>query len=152
MLHGLFWRLYYNNRDLLTLTQDAMMSGRQKYLATKYDELGRVEATGFLDHTPGFNPEATALGAINITEPLKLTTMEYYPKRTWVKKVGSRVMLPSPASQPMNANALGQMLYTENIYDVPNGTYLDNYTGNPTTNKQVNNNQNFIRVRCYVKI
>jgi RHS repeat-associated protein len=107
---------YYDVRDLMTLTQDGNMRTQSKYLATQYDDLGRVIKTGFLTNVT--NPETTALN-ISISDPL--TTTEYFVNRTWVKKVGSKVLSPAGSTQ---------MLYTENDY----GT--NNYTGNPVISYQ----------------
>ncbi len=63
---------YYDDRDLLTLTQDGNMRAQNKYLATKYDDLGRVEATGFLTNVA--NPTATALN-VTIPQADALTTI-----------------------------------------------------------------------------
>ncbi len=80
---------YYDNRDLLVLTQDGNMRTPQyggasnKYLATQYDDLGRVLKTGFVYVTPTLGADYTT--PISISETEKLTQIRYTPQSQLVR-------------------------------------------------------------------
>ena len=88
---------YYDNRDLMVLTQDGNMraTSSTKYLATLYDELGRVMKTGFATVSPATNMDFTLTDA-QITD--KLTETIYHTNKTWVKHQGAKVLKPAGVS------------------------------------------------------
>ena len=85
-------KFYYDNRDLLTLTQDGNMRAQNsgRYLATQYDELGRVMRTGWVD--AGENPATLAESSLMIADADALTKTEYYPNKSWVKHQAAKVL------------------------------------------------------------
>ncbi len=95
-------KFYYDGRDLLVLTQDGNMRTPQyggasnKYLATQYDDLGRVVKTGFVYVTPTLGADYTT--PISISEAEKLTETQYYPNKSWVKHQGAKVLKPTSVS------------------------------------------------------
>lgn len=44
-------KMYYNDRDLLTVMEDGLLKSKNKWLVTQYDDYGRVTKTGFIDDT-----------------------------------------------------------------------------------------------------
>jgi RHS repeat-associated protein len=97
---------YYDVRDLLVMTQDGNMRVATasatsttivpKFLATQYDEIGRVVKTGFTTTAPIISTTGNTLGncttdiAATITD--KLTETQYYRNHTWVKHQGAKVL------------------------------------------------------------
>jgi hypothetical protein len=117
---------YYDNRDLLTLTQDGNMraASTSKYLGTQYDELGRVLKTGWIYTT---DPVGYAKGSIIITDAEKLTETQYYPNKSWVKHQGARVLKPAGVTIPGS----------DFVWSYIERRDVVNYTGNPVwTGKQ----------------
>lgn len=93
-------KFFYDKRDLLTLTQDGNMAHESpaKYLATQYDDLGRVLRTGWKFDTTGLWS-----GAITIADDdNKLTQTEYYPNKSWVKHQGAKVLKPTTVTTNRN--------------------------------------------------
>ena len=93
-------KFFYNDKDQLVLTQDANMRTPQftgddgaanKYLATFYDEIGRVKKTGFAFVSPTIGQDFNLLET-NIS--IVLTETQYYPNKSWVKNQGARVIAP----------------------------------------------------------
>ena len=115
---------YYDNRDLLTLTQDGNMrnptygGATNKFLATLYDDFGRVTQTGW-QYTTAPAASADASPAI-IASTDVLTQNNYYPNSSWVRDNGAKVL--SPAGTSLARNMIWS--YTERR---PGYTY----TGNP---------------------
>ena len=93
-------KFFYDKRDLLTLTQDGNMAHETpaKYLATQYDNLGRVLKTGWKFDTTGLWS-----GAITIADDdNKLTETQYYPNKSWVKHQGAKVLKPTGVTTNRN--------------------------------------------------
>jgi RHS repeat-associated protein len=100
---------YYDARDLLVMTQDGNMRVATasatsttvvpKFLATQYDEIGRVVKTGFTTTAPIISTSGNTLGncttdiAATITD--RLTETQYYSNRTWVKHQAAKVLKPT---------------------------------------------------------
>jgi RHS repeat-associated protein len=89
-------KFYYDNRDLVTLTQDGNMrnanysNNTAQHLGTQYDDLGRVLRTGFVFPT---DPTTFAASGFTIPEGAnKLTENIYYPNRSWIKHHGAKLM------------------------------------------------------------
>ena len=84
-------KFYYDSRDLLVLTQDGNMAAESatKHLATLYDDIGRVVKTGFANVSPTEGVDF-ALTDDKITD--KLTEIQYYPNKSWVKHQGAKVL------------------------------------------------------------
>jgi RHS repeat-associated protein len=119
-------QFYYDARDLVVLTQDGNMrtANLQKHLATQYDALGRVVKTGFVTVSPAVGQDYTA--AIAITDAERLTEIEYYENKSWVKHQGARVLKPNGTSTP-----------TDFVWSYVERRDALNYTGNPVwTGKQ----------------
>ena len=95
---GAGWqKFYYDNRDLLTLTQDGNMraESNDRYLATQYDDLGRVVRTGWATTA---DPTTYAKSGFTITDADALTKTEYYPGKSWVKHQAAKVLKPAGVS------------------------------------------------------
>jgi RHS repeat-associated protein len=106
-------KFYYDNRDLLTLTQDGNMraASTSKYLGTQYDDLGRVMKTGWVTTT---DPVNYAKSNFTITDADRLTETQYYKRdattglisatgtlgSSWVKHQGARVLKPAGVTTP----------------------------------------------------
>ena len=89
-------KFFYDKRDLLTMTQDGNMAHESpaKYLATQYDNLGRILKTGWKFDTTGLWS-----GAITIADDdYKLTETQYYSNKSWVKHQGAKVLKPTSIS------------------------------------------------------
>jgi RHS repeat-associated protein len=89
---GADWQeFYYDDRDLLVLTQDGNTRRRNgnQYLATQYDELGRTIKTGWV-----YGPDKTETGlhALQIVDADALTKVTYEPNRSYVSKTETRVL------------------------------------------------------------
>jgi hypothetical protein len=96
---GSEWQyFYYDDRDLLTLTQDGNTRAENalKYMGTLYDALGRVVKTGWVITS---DPIQMAKN-VQILEAEKLTETTYVPNRTWVKDVKTRVLAPNGTPVP----------------------------------------------------
>jgi RHS repeat-associated protein len=119
-------KFYYDSRDLMTLMQDGNMviAVSNKYLATQYDELGKVLKTGFVNPA---DPVAFAKsGFVIANDANKLTETIYYNYTTWVKHQGMRVLKEPSLSTP-----------TDFIWSYIERRDAVNYTGNPVwTGKQ----------------
>ena len=92
---GAGWqKFYYDDRDLLTLTQDGNMRAQSndRYLATQYDDLGRVLRTGWATTA---DPTTYAKSGFTITDADALTKTEYYPGKSWVKHQAAKVLKPA---------------------------------------------------------
>jgi RHS repeat-associated protein len=119
-------KFYYDARDLVVLMQDGNMraSNPQKHLATQYDVLGRVLKTGLILASPSAEQDYTA--PISITNTERLTEIEYYPNKSWVKHQGARVLKPNGTYTP-----------TDFVWSYVERRDALNYTGNPVwTGKQ----------------
>jgi RHS repeat-associated protein len=96
---GADWqKFYYDNRDLLTLTQDGNMraTSANRYIGTQYDDLGRVVKTGWVSTADPLNfAKSNFIIADNAD---KLTETEYYPNKSWVKHQGAKVLKPAGVS------------------------------------------------------
>jgi RHS repeat-associated protein len=118
-------RFYYDERDLLTLTQDGNMGtpiygGKlNRHLATEYDNLGRVVKTGWVTTTDPVNFAKSGFTIPNDTN--KLTETVYYDNKSWVKYQGAKVL--KPAGLATHSQFLWS--YTERRVTG------DSYTGNP---------------------
>jgi RHS repeat-associated protein len=119
-------KFYYDSRDLMTLMQDGNMANAvsNKYLATQYDELGKVVKTGFVNPA---DPVAFAKsGFVIANDANKLTETIYYNYSTWVKHQGTKVLKSTGVSTP-----------TDFIWSYIERRDVVNYTGNPVwTGKQ----------------
>jgi RHS repeat-associated protein len=118
---------YYDNRDLLVLTQDGNMraatTNQDKHLATIYDPIGRVIKTGFVTVLPTLGQDVTVT-ASQITE--LLTQTDYYDNKSWVKNNGAKVLKPLGISTVRNF-----------MWSYIERRASNNYTGNPVwTGKQ----------------
>jgi hypothetical protein len=122
---GAEWqKIYYDDRDLVTLTQDGNMrtpasgGAADKYLATQYDEIGRVLRTGWVTTA---DPVNFAKSGFTIPDGVnKLTETIYYSNRTWVKHQGARVLKPA-----------GVATATEFVWSYSERRVGLEYTGNP---------------------
>jgi RHS repeat-associated protein len=117
-------KFYYDSRDLMTLMQDGNMAAQTKYLATQYDELGKVVKTGFVNPA---DPVAFAKsGFVIANDANKLTETIYYDNSTWVKHQGTKVLKSAGVSTP-----------SDFIWSYIERRATVNYTGNPVwTGKQ----------------
>jgi RHS repeat-associated protein len=123
-------KFYYDARDLLVMTQDGNMRFAKtqatppvlepKFLATLYDDLGRVTKTGFTVVAPVVNTAGDCTTNIATTITDRLTETIYYDNKTWVKHQGAKVL--NPTSLILNTNFLWS--YTERRVGLE-------YTGNP---------------------
>ena len=90
-------KFFYDDRDLLTLTQDGNMrttafgGNTNKYLGTEYNNIGQVVKTGWVTT---LNPLSTALAVTIPNDTNKLTEIQYYTNRTWVKHQAAKVLKP----------------------------------------------------------
>jgi RHS repeat-associated protein len=95
-------KFFYDERDLLTLTQDGNMrtpasgGNANKYLATEYNNIGQVVKTGWVSTTTPLTFANSGFLIPNDTN--KLTEIQYYPGRTWVKNQGAKVIKPKGVS------------------------------------------------------
>jgi RHS repeat-associated protein len=118
-------KFYYNNRDLLTLTQDGNMrnplyGGKVgRHLATQYDNLGRVVKTGWITTTDPITFAKNSFVIDNDTN--KLTENIYYDNKSWIKHQGAKVLKPVGMGT-LNSEFLWS--YTERRVGLE-------YTGNP---------------------
>ena len=116
--------LYYDDRDLLTLTQDGNMraASSSKYLAMVYDDYGRAIKTGWVNNVS--NPTTLAANAatapVVIADADLLTQTNYYFGSTWVRDNGAKVLYPTGVTG--NKNFIWS--YTERRSTL-------NYRGNP---------------------
>jgi RHS repeat-associated protein len=115
---GADWqKFYYDNKDLVSLTQDGNMRSTlsggdpNKYLATQYDALGRVEKTGWVTTS---DPVNFAKPRILIPDANKLTETQYYKRdavtgqisatgtlgSNWVKHQAARILKPTAVTIP----------------------------------------------------
>ena len=94
-------KFYYDNRDLLVLTQDGNMrtANTTKHLATLYDELGRVRKTGFALVSPTVGVDFVLTDA-QISD--SLTSTLYYANSSWVAHQGAKVLKPAGATTVRN--------------------------------------------------
>ena len=82
-------RLYYDNRDLLTLTQDGNMrvADPTKYLATHFDDYGRVSTIGFINtNNPVQRATEWLYGDLNSGNN-KLVDNNFYQEQTHLKNM-----------------------------------------------------------------
>jgi YD repeat-containing protein len=112
-------KFFYNSADQLILTQDGNMAQAAKYLATIYDDLGRVKKTGFSTSVSPIQGQDNTITEFQITE--LLTQTEYYPNSSWVKHQGAKVLKPVGV---VNTNRNFVWSYIER-------RDANNYTGNP---------------------
>ena len=120
---------YYDNRDLLVLTQDGNMATKPdpdfvlgtKYLGTEYDDIGRVVKTGFVP-VSGDPSVYLESNIVTIPEATYLTKNVYYQDKNWVNFTYNRVLTASGVTPPKAT------LYTEYDQVRPN---LYNYKGFP---------------------
>ena len=89
-------KFYYDNRDLVTLAQDGNMRNANysdnvhKHIGTEYDALGRVVKTGFVITSDPLNH---AKSGFTIAEGSnKLSEIQYYPNKSWVKHRGTKFL------------------------------------------------------------
>jgi YD repeat-containing protein len=85
-------KFYYDSRDLLVMTQDGNMALQGQFLATLYDDIGRVTKTGMTLVAPVINPDGDCTTNIATTITDKLTETIYYPNKSWVKHQGAKVL------------------------------------------------------------
>jgi RHS repeat-associated protein len=97
---------YYDNRDLLVLTQDGNMRASSspypagtKYLGTEYDNLGRVVKTGFLS-VAGDPSVYLQSNIVTIDEATYLTKNVYFQDKNWVSFTYNRVLGASGVTPP----------------------------------------------------
>ena len=98
---------YYDNRDLLVLTQDGNMATKPdpdfvlgtKYLGTEYDDIGRVVKTGFVP-VSGDPSVYLQSNIVTIPEATYLTKNVYYQDKNWVNFTYNRVLTASGVSAP----------------------------------------------------
>ena len=117
---------YYDNHDLMVLTQDGNMRGSTspagtKYLGTEYDILGRIVKTGFISIS-GDPSVYLATNTVTIDDNTYLTKNVYYQNKNWLKFTYNRVLTASNVTPPKAT------LYTEYDQVRPN---LYNYKGFP---------------------
>jgi RHS repeat-associated protein len=94
---GADWQnFYYDDRDLLTLTQDGNLRSKGKFIATCYDDLGRVKQTACINAaTVGANQaaiEAYAKTAFTFAAADVLTETTYKPNKSLVEQTKVRVL------------------------------------------------------------
>jgi RHS repeat-associated protein len=123
-----YQRFFYDAKDLLTLTQDGNMRNPQfggatdKFLATEYDNMGRVKRTGWVFTNA---PLSTALNP-TVSDANRLTSTYYYPNRTWVQHQEAKVLKADNVATPR-----------EFVWSYVERRSNLNYTGNPMwTGKQ----------------
>ena len=96
--NALAQKFYYNNRDLMTLTQDGNMrttafgGNANKYIGTEYNDVGQIIKTGWISTT---DPIGTALTVTIPNDTNKLTETQYYLNRTWIKHQAAKVLKPT---------------------------------------------------------
>jgi RHS repeat-associated protein len=119
-------KYYYDKRNLLTLTQDGNMVTQNRYLGTQYDNIGRVEKTGWVSTATAADPITYAASGFLIpNDANKLTETIYYPNKNWVKHQGAKVLDPA---NPNSMNFVWSYVERRVGYE---------YTGNPIwTGKQ----------------
>jgi RHS repeat-associated protein len=112
-------KFYYDNRDLLVLTQDGNMraDNANKHLATIYDDLGRIKKTGFVAVTPTLGQNVSVTES-QITDLMTHTI--YYPNKSWVQHQGAKVLKPNGVSTSRNF-----------VWSYIERRTTNNYTGNP---------------------
>ena len=119
-------KFYYNGIDQLVLTQDGNMAHESpvKYLATIYDDLGRVKKTGFSTSVSPTQGQDITVTESQISE--LLTQTNYYPNKSWVRDQGAKVLKPTNITT--NRNFVWSYIERREGYT---------YTGNPIwTGKQ----------------
>jgi RHS repeat-associated protein len=79
---------FYNNRGLLALMQDGNMLLAGKYLATVYDDLGRVVKTGFVTSN---DPNNIVISDV-VNDENRMTRTLYYPNSSWVQHQEAKVL------------------------------------------------------------